>query len=348
MDKKHKLISLAMMLTLLVSVRVFSAVPMVPTTVTTAEIIAHGTVSMVNPTCLSWCFTGTCVWLQCSGPFCSVRSSPRYKHFNPDLLVTVYDEIGKDPWIEMNAWYTPFQLTMSNTILGWLTPISLTGGGHQTEASPAQDLEDKSLRFKEGSAYGHPMSALSSFLGGYALCPSEATAYFPYFLSGIDAMEWRFGYGEMLNFPYLLPGVRTVGAGGFFQQWGSVFPRTGFLLQKDDPKAGAVVAQRIGNIVTGTPGLHLASSLLGNGYNWTVLPGELIENVPFTGKWQMEKPLPDPMCYVFGANDVVSPLPWSTGRTTDDNGYAYTLWRRYECCRARGSLITIVVANVCM
>ncbi len=319
-----------------------------PTTVTSLEIITHGTASLINPSCLSWCFTGVCVWLRCTFFACSVETSPRYKHNNPDLVVTVYDELGADPWIEMNTWYATFQVSMANTVMGWLTPISIAGGGHQTEGASGSDLEDMSLRFKEGSAYGHPMANLGNYTSGMALCPSEATAYAPYFLSGIDAGEWRFGISEMTFLPFLLPGARTVGLGGFIQQWGSVFPRTGFVKQKDDPKAGAVVAQRIANIVTGVGGIHLANHLAGNGFSWTVLPGELIENMPLTGVWQMIKPLPDPMCYVFGANDVFSALPWSTGRTTDDNGYAYALWRRYECCEAKGSLITIIPSFVCI
>lgn len=325
-----------------------SAIPGVPTTVTTAEIITQGTASVLNPTCLSWCFTGVCVWLRCATFVCWTETSPRYKHNNPDLVVTVYDELGKDPWVEMNAWYATFQIAAANTIMGWLTPIPLVGGGHQVEGGTHPLMEDESLRFKEGSAYGHPMANLGNYTSGFALCPSEATAYFPYFLSGFDSSEWRFGFGEMGFDPWLLPGMRTVGLGGFFQQWGSVFPRTGFIKQKDDPKGAAVVAQRIGNIVTGVPGIHIANHLLGNGYSWTVLPGELIENFPLTGRWQMIKPLPDPICYAFGANDVMSPIPWSFGRTTDDNGYAYSLWRRYECCESRGSLIEVIPANVCI
>ena len=346
MVKSKSIVVLALALSLFVhSAR--GAINPLPTTVTSAEIIAHGTASLANPTCLSWCFTGVCVWLQC-GFGCSINTSPRYKHNNPDLVVTVYDELGLDPWVEMNAWYATFQLSAANTVLGWLTPIPLVGGGHQTEGGSHPDLEDMSLRFKEASAYGHPMSLLSDFTNGMALCPSEADAYFPYFLSGVDAAEWRFGVGEAAFLPWYLPGARTVGLGGFFQQWGAVFPRTGFVNQKDDPKAAAVVAQRVGNIVTGVPGLHIHQPLLGNNFVLTWLPGELIENVPFTGVWQMIKPLPDPLCYTFGVNDVLSPLPWSTGRTTDDNGYAFSLWRRYECCEARGSLINIVPAYSCL
>lgn len=325
-----------------------AGISLIPTVVTTPEIIAQGTIALANPTCLDWCMTGVCTWLKCALFACSVETSPRYKHNNPDLVVTVYDELGSDPWVEMNLLYGVLQIGLAEVILGWLSPVGLIGGGHQTEGASSPDLEDKSLRFKEASAYGHPMASLSNFASGMALCPSEATPYLSYFQSGADAAEWRFGFLEMLYLPYLVPGIRTIGKLGFLQQWGAVWPRTGFVMQKDDPKAGAVVAQRVGNIVTGDGGIHVRVPLAGNGYSWTVLPGELIENVSLTGVWRMIKPLPDPVCDVFGANDVYSPLPWSTLRSSDDNGYAYELWRRYECCEAKGSLLYVVPAYVCI
>jgi len=333
--------------TLLVTNVVMAVIPTQASTIDTVEIIAQGRKSVLDSSCMSWCFTGVCVWLKC-GFGCSIKTTPRYKHNNPDLVVTAYDHLGKDPWKEMNMWYSPFQKTAAKTIIGMLTSVSNVGGGHQTEDGTNSIMEDDSLRFKEGSAYGHPFASLGNFTTGMALCPSEAKAFFPYFLSGIDSAEWRFGIGEMGYFKWLLPGMRTVGKGGFFQQWGSVFPRTGFIKQKDDPKAAAVIAQRIGNIVTGSKGIHIASQLKGNGFSWTVLPGELIENNQLTGAWQMLAPKSDPSCYAFGENDVFNPAPWSSGRTTDDNAYVFALWRRYECCRKRGKLIEVISANVCI
>ncbi|MFN3237617.1 MAG: TraU family protein [Pseudomonadales bacterium] len=64
------------------------------------------------------------------------------------------------------------------------------------------------------------------------------------------------------------------------QQWGPVWPRTGFINQKDDAKTAAVVAQRAGNLVTQTCQPHIYNALDGNGYNRTWLPGELVENDP--------------------------------------------------------------------
>ena len=222
---------------------------------------------------------------------------------------------------------------------------AFVGGGHRVEGgNPATD---QSLRFKEVTAIGHPFSSVSDFIGdsGY-YCPSEAESFNPYLLSSLDALTWRLGLPEMLYLQNLLPGRRVVGD-GIQQQWGPVWPRTGFINQKDDAKAAAVVAQRAGNIVTQTRQPHVYNALDGNGYNRTWLPGELVENDPDTGVWQMLAPEVDEQCYAFGENDVLS-TSWSKGRHSEDNRYAFTLWRPYECCEAQGAYLFTVPVRICL
>jgi len=55
----------------------------------------------------------------------------------------------------------------------------------------------------------------------------------------------------------LIPGMREIGGRLTLNLWGSVYPRGGFLHQVDDHKAGAVVAQRAGDIVTRRGQLHV-------------------------------------------------------------------------------------------
>ena len=95
-------------------------------------------------------------------------------------------------------------------------------------------------------------------------------------------MTWRLGLPEMLYLQNLLPGRRVVGD-GIQQQWGPVWPRTGFINQKDDAKAAAVVAQRAGNIVTQTRQPHIYNALDGNGYNRTWLPGNWLRMIRIRG-----------------------------------------------------------------
>lgn len=182
---------------------------------------------------------------------------------------------------------------------------------------------------------------------GY-FCPSEAESMQPYFSSGFDALTWRLGLPEMLYLPWLLPGVRVVGEMGMAQQWGPLFPRTGFILQKDEVKAAAVIAQRVGSIVTQQGQPHIYQPLHGNNYNKSWLPGELKENDRSTGIWQMVAPKQDTQCDVFGKNDVAS-RTWSHGRHSEDNRYVFNLWRPYKCCQQKGAfLFKVDMPAVCI
>jgi integrating conjugative element protein (TIGR03756 family) len=313
------------------------------TEVTTADILS---MPISDPTCHNYCFEGICVWLICSIYECEIETSIRVSHYNPDLIVSVYDESGENPWTEGESLYSDLEKSAADSLVGQFHTVD-AGGGHRTEGgNPATD---QSLRFKEAAAIGHPMSSFADYFlsdTGY-FCPSEAESFFPYFSSSVDALTWRLGLPEMLYLYNLLPGVRVVGEGGFFQQWGPMWPRTGFINQKDDAKAAAVIAQRAGNIVTQTFQPHIYWPLNGNNYNRTWLPGELVENDASTGVWQMIAPKQDEQCYAFGENDVFS-TAWSEDRQTEDNRYVFSLWRPYSCCEAKGAYLFTVPARICL
>lgn len=312
-----------------------------PTTITTDEIIES---ISLHRSCLNYCITGVCVWLRCSIYECEIETSIRVAHYNPDLVVSVYDEPGDNPWEEMASVFGDLDEDITNTLVG-LFHDAYAGGGHRTEGG--NQATDQSLRFKEVTVIGHPLSSVSDFVAdtGY-YCPSEADSFYPYLLSSLDTLTWRLGLPEMLYLQNLLPGQRVVGE-GFHQQWGAVWPRTGFIYQKDDVKAAAVIAQRAGNIVTQSNQPHIYNALDGNGYNKSWLPGELVENDPNTGVWQMLVPKQDNQCYAFGENDVMS-NSWSDGRQSEDNRYAFTLWRPYQCCEAKGIYLFTVPVEVCL
>jgi integrating conjugative element protein (TIGR03756 family) len=311
------------------------------TTISTAEILSS---TSFDKSCLNYCFTGVCVWLKCVLFACSIKTSIRVRHYNPDLVVSVYDEPGDNPWREMKGLYGNLESNLTDSFVGYFHD-AFAGGGHQTEGG--DPAIDKSLRFKEATAIGHTFTLVSKALSNTGLfCPSEATAFYPHFSSGLDAWTWRLGLAESFYFFNFLPGVRVVGS-GVHQEWGSVFPRTGFILQKDDVKTAAVIAQRVGNIVTQTGQPHLYSPLNGNNYSRTWLPGELRENNSRTGVWQMLAPKRDQQCYVFGKNDVFS-TAWSNGRQSEDNRYAFALWRPYECCKQEGSWLFDIPFRTCL
>ena len=268
LDKLCELMSLTTgMVILLLGVGSAQAFDAPSTTLSTPEIMASLT---PDPSCLNYCVTGVCVWLKCSLTGCRIRTSPRVSHYNPDLVVSVYDQPGNNPWAEAEWLISHWEKQMANVLVGLFHGTD-AGGGHRTEGGNTST--DQSLRFKEATAIGHPLSSLSQAGGQTGLfCPSEATAFVPYFSSSFDSLTWRLGLPEMLYLHNLLPGRRVVGA-GIWQQWGSVWPRTGFINQKDDAKAAAVVAQRVGNIVTQSHQPHVYVPLQGNGFNDRLRPG---------------------------------------------------------------------------
>lgn len=52
--------------------------------------------------CVSWKPTGVCFWLKCSLFSCSIETSIKVRHYNPDAIVQVYQTPGETPWDEMS------------------------------------------------------------------------------------------------------------------------------------------------------------------------------------------------------------------------------------------------------
>ena len=57
--------------------------------ITTPGIMAQTTAGALS--CMQWMPIGTCFWLRCSVSGCSVRTSIKVGHYNPDLVVSTYN-----------------------------------------------------------------------------------------------------------------------------------------------------------------------------------------------------------------------------------------------------------------
>ncbi|MEX0951571.1 MAG: TraU family protein, partial [Gammaproteobacteria bacterium] len=67
--------------------------------ITTPEIIER--TAAATFACMQWRPVGLCFWLNCSLFGCSVESSLKIGHYNPDLVVSSYNELGGNPWREI-------------------------------------------------------------------------------------------------------------------------------------------------------------------------------------------------------------------------------------------------------
>ncbi|MDR2014693.1 MAG: TIGR03756 family integrating conjugative element protein [Azoarcus sp.] len=276
---------------------------------TTAQIIP----STLSVDCLDWRVVGICYWLYCTIHGCSVRTSIKYRHYVPDAVVSAYAITGQTPWLEVR---------------GMSSPSGLAQGGEWYTTNEAH--ENNLAKFKEADVIGHPGgSVFSEMMKDYEyFCPGAGIMFFPYFISTLDAPAWRNDLPEALYPASMIPGMREVT--DLTQTWGNVHPRVGFLHQTDDYQAGAVIAQRAGDIVTRNLQPHIYWPLLATqspGY-WPA--GALIEHDAKTGKWQELTPTLSMKCAVF---------PHSGTQTQAHQGdYAWALWRPYACCKREGQI----------
>lgn len=323
--------------------------------ISTDDIVEATTTAAGDLACLNFRINGVCLYLVCTPVGCTVETSIQFRHFNPSLIVTSYNSLGESPWDESRNAFGALQVGANQgqfSILG-VNPLSLAGGGKFSDDSQTREPEDsepdrsKHMVFKDAEVIGSPGNILSiaGSLGLPVSCPpTDVFPFFPYFLSGLDAFAWRSGLTEIVFPQTFIPGLREIG--NFpFNTWGSVHPRQGFLNTPEDPKAGAVMAQRAADIATREFSPHVfipVGSVPGQpapGLN-VFEPDPVLENDPENSTWQMLVPVTETTCDVFGTNDTANIINgFSTNRVSAGGDYAFALWRPYRCCETKGALI---------
>ncbi|QVX40734.1 TIGR03756 family integrating conjugative element protein (plasmid) [Ralstonia solanacearum] len=273
------------------------------------------TASALSPDCLAYRVVGICYWLSCSWSGCTVHTSVKVRHYIPEAVVSSYADTGQNPWAEVAALSAP-------------NPTAQAGGDGTTN----QYHENTQAKFKNADVIGHPgAAAFSQYASqfGYT-CEGAATPFMPYLLSTLDTVAWRYDVPESVYPEALTPGMREIGGRLTMNLWGNVYPRGGFLHQSDDYKAGAVVAQRAGDVVTRRGQLHVYQPLVADAHDGYWPAGGLIEGDASTGKWQELTPTLSASCAVFPNGNA--------HRQATRGDYAWALWRPYACCQRRGQI----------
>ncbi len=176
-------------------------------------------------------------------------------------------------------------------------------------------------------------------IGFKGFCPSDVDPFVPYYLSGTNILSWRFKLPELVYpqtyIPFsnqttvgeLLPGVNSnpFTALAQTQNYGSVYPRNGYLLQSDPLKAAAVVAFRSAHVVTRPGQPHIYRSTPARRYEDFTMYDNEYEELDFgsrsrdpdsvylhphqdeKGRWQLihsEGAETEQSCHRFGSPDV--------------------------------------------
>ncbi len=110
--------------------------------------------------CMQWTPVGLCFWLRCSYFECDVESSLKIGHYNPDFVISSYNELARNPWREIRSVLGSAQKSAANGILGRLSELPIDSAGNRTEGT-ADNRDHKNLVFRETDVIGHPQQLFS-------------------------------------------------------------------------------------------------------------------------------------------------------------------------------------------
>lgn len=310
---------------------VFSFAGKAQAAITTATLAADTTAAM-QPSCLHYKVTGICFWKDTFG----INTTLQVSHYIPDVVVTVYNRAGEDPWVEASKTFDQAAYAAGNT----QTHLAMPGFNMEGGQGSAGDHIKTDLHLKEVDVIGNP-AVTTLFSNKEMFLPSQTSPFFPYFQSMLDTLAWRFPPLETLFYPQsLVPGLHDIGQWPL-NTWGTVYPRSGFITQANDAKSAAVVALRAGHIVTreGQPHLY---QMLSSSCGEQCTAAQVEENSDDT-QWQMLSPIESNRCEIFGKSDTGG-SQWGLPAAAQANGaYVFNLWRRYHgCIQGEGAFISAV------
>ena len=254
--------------------------------------------------CLYPRIVGICIWIW---PYpLNIETTIKIGHFNPDVIVYVSRE---------------------GTFASQDNPV------YPSEGPEIDDNQHghKDLMFKEALAAGNPLS-------GQIYCPTQADTTL-YFTSEIDIPSWKWVGLDTLDSASFIPGEREIEVD---ENWGALYPRSGWVIQQSDPKTAGIIAQRVGDIITREDEPHIYDDDLASQMKifiedekFTWAPGELIENVFDEGWWEPISPEFKINCDIFGEE--------GSDENVDENGdYIYILWRPYTCCEVEAGFLIYI------
>lgn len=282
--------------------------------VTTPEVIA----SALCPDCLDYQIIGTCLWMTCTPVGCSMSTSIKVKHRLPDFVVMSYGETGQAPWQD-TAWMSPDNPFAEN-------------GGHSARRS-VQGLDNTSLRFYNADVIGHPGGqSVFSLLAGFGFfIRSQVTPMMPHYLSSLDPLGWRYNLPDALSIEAWNPQTEALG------NFGDVYPRGGFVLQRHPFKSAALSAFRALHVVTRHGESRVYQPFAPNPHAGFWPPKPESPNSDDTA-WQMLSPNTQRDAYVWPQFDdsLSATDPYAT-QIADDGQYVWAAWRMYKGCQRRGS-----------
>ncbi|WP_148263558.1 TIGR03756 family integrating conjugative element protein [Legionella drancourtii] len=269
---------------------------------------------------------GACIWQEPSLPP-KITAGPAISQFIPDLIVTVSNNPGENPWVEANNLFeNKLAVRGYQSAFQTITGMPL-GFGDGTGQLATQHINEDRTRVV--SVIGSP----GNFYQIKGVTHHSETVFMNLYYSSLaDAVADR-ANSELLylaTHPTLLIGHHI---GTPKNHWGHEFPRLMRVTQSSRFRASVVAAMHAADIVT-NEGLHVKQSTKNS-----CGPNCVVSNVVFDPKqehliWQE----------VYPNNRNITPGKDENQEQIDDekgNGnYVFVVWRQYKgCVKQKGKLI---------
>ena len=125
-------------------------------TISTTEIVSQTTSAALS--CMRWMPVGMCFWLRCSIYECDVETSIKVGHYQPDAVVSSYNELGSNPWTEIRSILGAAQSSAATGLLGSLLAVPIESAGNRTEGGQG-NKDHRNLIFRETKLPSSPFAA---------------------------------------------------------------------------------------------------------------------------------------------------------------------------------------------
>ncbi len=273
---------------------------------------------------------GVCVWMSWSWLGPSFEATLEMDEFQPDLVVSVFDQPGDDPWWEAKNFFDPVANAGGSTAIQAAFGTSLGYGSR--DSMPATGTNDQGMRTYVVDVVGDPFD----YLNLPWMLRSDTKGYVPYYSSDLDATSDRMGIAEALQINTYNPFDYYVGP-SMFSNWGYLYPRVMTINQPNNYMGSVLAGLHSAAIVTNRNYLHVVQSTNDScGTNCAVANVNLSNS---NAVW--EEVYPYDKQIQLGDMGMGSATPvGSQDNQAGKGNYVFQLWRHYRgCIQGDGNLI---------
>jgi hypothetical protein len=297
--------------------------------------------------CIEYQITGACFSYRISWTGIKFYTYIQVEHYSRDTHIETTARLP-----EVSDDVMPTDEWVGNTMSGLTTEIGQLFDSTLQMTDNIPYFEDGSYTYHDAFVMGNPElylfnSVVGSVYSAVGWCESQNTEYTYYFSSAIDQWSWRM----LASSEFFLTGAYAVSAGGWNtlgSNYGSTFPRMGYVEGPDEHKGSVVAALRAMSIsaenrtaYTGLVGAHVYSGMEEFADDtWTKSSYETPHRAE-KFKLSMIYPYEGESCTRYSDVDLSEDMTLSKDFNTDNKykSAAFKGYRPFRCCEKKGTYL---------